>query len=80
MKTSAFLQLEGKIKELVERCRALGRERDRLSQSLEQKVRALSERDREVSALSGQRRRAIERVDLLLKEFNKLGLPPDGPD
>ena len=78
MKASAFLQLEGKIKDLADRCRALGRERDRLLQNLVQKERALSERDREVATLMGQRKRARERVDVLLRELNKLGLPTDG--
>jgi septal ring factor EnvC (AmiA/AmiB activator) len=78
MKQSAFLQLEGKVKELAERCRTLGRESARLSQVLEQKERALKQRDQEVAALQGQKRRALERVDALLSEINKLGLPPDG--
>jgi DNA-binding ferritin-like protein len=77
VKQSAFLQLEEKVKELAERCLALGRESARLSQILEQKERALKQRDQEVAALQGQKRRALERVDALLNELNKLGLPPD---
>lgn len=77
MKASLFLELEEKVKALAERCRTLGRERTRLSQILQQKERALGERDREVAALEAQRRRALERVNTLLNEINKLGLPPD---
>jgi DNA repair exonuclease SbcCD ATPase subunit len=78
MKQSSFLQLEGKVKALAERCRTLGRESARLAQILEQKERALKQRDQEVAALQGQKRRALERVDALLNELNKLGLPLDG--
>ncbi|MFQ5457810.1 MAG: hypothetical protein ACE5FC_05085 [Myxococcota bacterium] len=77
MKASLFLELEEKVKALAERCRALGRERTRLAQLLQQKDRVLGERDREVAALEAQRKRALERVNTLLNEITKLGLPPD---
>ena len=79
MKTSLFLELETKVKALAERCRALGRERARLLHMIEQKDRALGQRDREVATLQAQRKRALERVNILLSELQKLGLPPDRP-
>ena len=80
MNESLFLQLEGKVKQLVERCRALDRERVRLTHLLDQKEKALAKRDREVASLLGLKRSAFERVDALLHELNKLRLPSDGPE
>lgn len=80
MNESLFLQLEGKVKQLAERARALDRERARLAHVLVQKEKALDKRDREVAALLGLKRSAFERVDVLLHELNKLGLPSSGPE
>jgi hypothetical protein len=80
MNESLFLQLEGKVKQLAERCRALDRERVRLTHLLEQKEKALAKRDREVASLLGMKKSAFERVDVLLHELNKLRLPTDGPE
>ncbi|MDP3938543.1 MAG: hypothetical protein Q8R92_10460 [Deltaproteobacteria bacterium] len=79
MKTSLFLELETKVKALADRCRALGRERAKLLHLLEQKDRVLGQRDRDVATLQAQRKRALERVNILLNELQKLGLPPDRP-
>jgi hypothetical protein len=78
MNPGLFLQLEVKVKELAERCRALDREKTRLVHLLSQKERALDKRDREVAVLLGLKRSAFERVDALLSELNKFRLPPDG--
>ncbi|OFW62982.1 MAG: hypothetical protein A2Y74_00760 [Actinobacteria bacterium RBG_13_63_9] len=78
MNPSLFVELEVKVKELAERCRALDREKTRLVQLLSQKERALEKRDREVAVLLGLKKSAFERVDALLQEMNKFRLPPDG--
>ena len=80
MNESLFLQLEGKVKQLAERCRAIDRERVRLTHLLAQKEKALHKRDQEVAALLGLKKSAFERVDALLHELNKLRLPVDGSD
>ena len=77
MKANLFLELEEKVKALAERCRALGKERTRLAQLLEQKDRVLTQRDREVATLEAQKKRALERINTLLNDLGKLGLPPE---
>jgi len=80
MNENLFLQLEGKVKQLAERCRALDRERVRLAHMLAQKEKALEKRDREVASLLGLKKSAFDRVGSLLHELNKLRLPSDGPE
>ncbi len=80
MNENLFLQLEGKVKQLAERCRALDRERVRLAHMLAQKEKALDKRDREVASLLGLKKSAFDRVGSLLHELNKLRLPSDGPE
>ena len=77
MNESLFLQLEGKVRQLAERCKTIERERARLAHLLEQKERALEKRDREVAVLLGLKKSAFERVDALLHELDKFRLPPD---
>ncbi len=80
MYENLFLQLEGKVKQLADRCRVLDRERVRLAHLLAQKEKALDKRDREVAALLGLKKSAFERVDALLHELNKIRLSSDGPE